>query len=198
MSTGDIARKMGVVHGTATVMMKALAAQELINYELRAGVRLTEKGKELALNIIRRHRLLEFFLVEKLGLDWSEIHDEAEELEHVISDRVVEKLDAFLGFPKADPHGDPIPSGSGRITSVDTYTLLECPINQSLEIARISDQSKPFLQFLSEQDLLPGSFISVSRRYGNGDIVYLQSGEKSIALDKQNAGKILVKSATKS
>src|SRR4051794_10565100 len=112
---GRLASAMGVVPGTATSMIKTLADSGLVQYEPRGGVRLTHGGEQLALHVLRRHRLVELFLVKVLGLDWSEVHAEAEELEHAISDKVLEKIDAILGKPRVDPHGDPIPLANGKV-----------------------------------------------------------------------------------
>src|SRR6476620_1488806 len=113
VAMGKRAGAMGVVPGTATTMVKALADSGLVTYEPRGGVRLTRGGEQLALHVLRRHRLGELFLVKVLGLDWSEVHEEADELEHAISDKVLEKSDAYLGRPSTDPHGDPIPTAKG-------------------------------------------------------------------------------------
>jgi DtxR family Mn-dependent transcriptional regulator len=112
VSMGRIATAMNVVPGTATSMVKALADSGLVQYEPRSGVRLTHSGEQLALHVLRRQRLLEVFLVKILGLDWSVVHDEADQLEHAVSDRVLDRMDALLGHPKVDPHGDPIPRAS--------------------------------------------------------------------------------------
>lgn len=107
--TGQIAQALGVTPGTATAMIKTLAGSGLVAYEPYAGVRLTEAGLQLATHVVRRHRLVELFLVEVMGMDWSEVHADAEVLEHAVSERLIERIDAMLGFPAADPHGDPIP-----------------------------------------------------------------------------------------
>src|SRR4051812_8652868 len=112
---GRLASVMGVVPGTATSMIKALADSGLVSYEPRGGAKLTRGGQQLALHVLRRHRLVELFLVKILGLDWSEVHDEAEELEHAISEKVLERIDRVLGHPSVDPHGDPIPSAKGKV-----------------------------------------------------------------------------------
>src|SRR6187397_1637357 len=118
VSMGKLATSMGVVPGTATSMIKALADSGLVSYEPRTGVKLTRGGEQLALHVLRRHRLVELFLVKTLGLDWSEVHAEAEELEHAISDKVLDKIDALLGHPTVDPHGDPIPTAEGKLPKV--------------------------------------------------------------------------------
>ena len=115
---GRLAAAMNVVPGTATSMAKALADAGLVRYEPRAGVRLTSRGEQLALHVLRRHRLLELFLVRVLGLDWSAVHAEADQLEHAVSDAVLDRIDAVLGHPTTDPHGDPIPTATGRVHRV--------------------------------------------------------------------------------
>src|SRR5215467_12258310 len=120
---GRFANAMGVVPGTATSMVKALADSGLVEYEPRSGARLTRGGEQLALHVLRRHRLVELFLVKVLGLDWSEVHEEAEELEHAISDKVLERIDALLGHPSVDPHGDPIPTARGQVKQSPVKSL---------------------------------------------------------------------------
>src|SRR2546421_114591 len=112
---GKLAAAMGVVPGTATTMIKALSDSGLVSYEPRGGARLTRGGEQLALHVLRRHRLVELFLVKILGLDWSEVHVEAEELEHAISDKVLNRIDTILEHPSVDPHRDPIPSAKGKV-----------------------------------------------------------------------------------
>src|SRR5256714_8448369 len=122
---GKLASAMGVVPGTATSMIKALADSGLVSYEPRFGAKLTKGGEQLALHVLRRHRLMELFLVKVLGLDWSEVHDEAEELEHAISEKVLERIDKLLGHPSVDPHGDPIPSAKGKVSEERLVRLPE-------------------------------------------------------------------------
>src|SRR5438105_6985374 len=126
VSMGRLASAMGVVPGTVTTMVKALADSGLVTYEPREGVRLTRGGEQLALHVLRRHRLVELFLVKVLGLDWSEVHDEADELEHAISDKVLERIDQYLGRPSVDPHGDPIPSAKGKVPDSRLESLASC------------------------------------------------------------------------
>src|SRR6476659_6278971 len=153
---GRLASAMGVVPGTATTMVKALADSGLVAYEPRGGVRLTRGGEQLALHVLRRHRLVELFLVQVLGMDWSEVHEEAEELEHAISDKVLERIDALLEHPRVDPHGDPIPSAKGHIPDARLTSLASCETGRSVEIARVVDQGAPFLQFVNRCGLTPG------------------------------------------
>src|SRR5688572_32218047 len=137
VSMGAIAGAMNVAPGTATAMVKTLADAGLVDYEPRGGVRLSSKGEKLALHVLRRHRLVELFLVEVLGLDWSEVDEEAEELEHAISDKVLDRIDALLEFPQVDPHGDPIPSSKGKLPARSSLTsLAECDLGRPVQIGR--------------------------------------------------------------
>ena len=134
---GRLASAMGVVPGTATSMVKALSDSGLVEYEPRSGVRLTRSGEQLALHVLRRHRLVELFLVRVLGLDWSVVHDEADALEHAISDLVLERMDALLDHPTEDPHGDPIPTSKGHLHEPRRMSLADCPVDVPQVIARI-------------------------------------------------------------
>lgn len=161
---GTIASRVGVVPGTATTMIKALADANLVDYEPRVGVRLSGSGEKLALSILRRHRLIELFLHKVLAMDWSEIHEEAEELEHAISERVLEKIDDMLGRPEFDPHGDPIPSAGGAYKRQKLKTLESCEIGREWRIARLTKQDAEFLQFAEQSGLLPGATVVVMER----------------------------------
>src|SRR3954467_2096461 len=136
---GRLATAMGVVPGTATTMIKALADSGLVAYEPRGGARLTRGGEQLALHVLRRHRLVELFLVKVLKLDWSEVHAEAEELEHAISEKVLERIDSLLGHPSVDPHGDPIPSSKGLVNESPLPSLANCELHRPLKVARVID-----------------------------------------------------------
>ncbi len=153
---GAFAIAMGVTPGTATAMVKTLAESGLVEYEPRGGVKLSAKGEKLALHVVRRHRLVELFLVEVLGLDWSEVDEEAEELEHAISDKVLARIDALLNHPEADPHGDPIPSSQGKLAKRRLASLTDCQMNQRVRVARVVDQNPQFLQFIDRSNLKPG------------------------------------------
>jgi DtxR family transcriptional regulator, Mn-dependent transcriptional regulator len=193
---GRLATAMQVVPGTATSMVKALADSGLVVYEPRTGARLTKGGEQLALHVLRRHRLVELFLVEALGLDWSEVHQEAEELEHAISDKVLERIDQYLGHPAVDPHGDPIPSAKGKVDESPLQTLAESPVAAKLRIARVMDQDPPFLQFLDRSGLTPGTAIVVTGRDAFADSISLRAGSAApITLGTSAALKILVEPA---
>src|SRR5215212_11480193 len=139
VSMGAVAAAMKVAPGTATAMVKTLADAGLVDYEPRGGVRLSGKGEKLALHVLRRHRLVELFLVEFLGLDWSEVDQEAEELEHAISDKVLNRIDELLQHPKVDPHGDPIPSARGKIARRASTNLADCAVGEPMRVARVMD-----------------------------------------------------------
>src|SRR5215471_8830695 len=145
---GQVATALGVTPGTATTMVKALAESGLAEYEPYSGVRLTKAGEKLAALVLRRHRLVESFLVRVMGMSWDEVHDEAELLEHVVSDRLIERIDEMLGRPTHDPHGDPIPNPDGAIAPHHLENLLTCPIGAPLRVTRIADQDPTFLRFI--------------------------------------------------
>ena len=193
LTMGKLARIMAVVPGTATSMVKALSDSGLVDYEPRSGVRLTKGGTRLALHVLRRHRLVEQFLVEKLDLDWSEVHEEAEALEHVISNKVLEHIDQALGHPAFDPHGDPIPTASGAVADSLHERLSGCGAKSRVRIARILDQDPSFLQFIEEQGLLPGRRMIVRSNHPQADSVVLEDGDaRTVTLGTSAAAKILV------
>jgi DtxR family Mn-dependent transcriptional regulator len=190
---GKLAGAMDVVPGTATSMIKTLADSGLVEYEPRGGVRLTHGGEQLALHVLRRHRLVELFLVKVLGLDWSEVHAEAEELEHWISDKVLDRIDAYLGHPQVDPHGDPIPSAKGKVADVRHRSLADCPAERTYRVARIIDQDPAFLQFVERCGLMPGVPVTVEVRDDLAGAVWVRPGDRRpIPLGTSAAAKILV------
>ena len=196
VSMGRLAAAMGVVPGTATSMVKALADAGLVDYEPRGGARLTRGGEKLALHVLRRHRLVELFLVRVLGLDWSEVHDEAEELEHSISDKVLERIDAVLGRPSVDPHGDPIPSAKGKVDESRHASLADCDLNRPFRVARVIDQDAAFLQFVHRCGLVPGVGVTVEVRDELADAVWVRpGGGRPLTLGRAAAAKILVERA---
>jgi DtxR family Mn-dependent transcriptional regulator len=194
VSMGSLATAMGVVPGTATTMVKALSDSGLVNYEPRGGVTLTRGGEQLALHVLRRHRLVELFLVKVLGLDWSEVHDEAELLEHAVSDKVLERIDALLERPSVDPHGDPIPPAKGKPHPAPRRdSLADCPLGKSYRIARIIDQDAPFLQFVERRGLIPGVEVTVENREPGADSVRVKPiAGGAVVLGTTAAAKILV------
>ncbi|MBC2607004.1 metal-dependent transcriptional regulator [Pelagicoccus albus] len=179
VSMGELATALEVTPGTATTMVKSLAKTGLVGYTPRVGVELTGQGKELALLVLRRHRMVELFLVQVLGMDWHEIHDEAEALEHVISDRVLERIDVLLGRPELDPHGDPIPDARGIIAERDLVPLSMCKQGQRARVGRIENQEDAFLKYLEQIELTPGTQLSISQYDKQAGVMTLlfQSGE---------------------
>src|SRR5918996_5714002 len=141
---GQLASSLGVTPGTATTMVKTLSESGLVNYEPYTGVALSPAGEKLAALVLRRHRLIELFLVQVMGFSWDEVHDEAEQLEHVVSDKLIDRIDEMLGRPETDPHGDPIPNSEGLVKPQDAQSLLTCPLGIPVTVIRVIDQDKVF------------------------------------------------------
>ena len=152
-STNAIAEGLETKAATVSDMLKKLSNQKLINYQKYQGVTLTVKGKKAALNIVRNHRLWEVFLVDKLNFNWNEVHEVAEQLEHIKSEELINRLDIFLGQPKFDPHGDPIPTKSGKIENSNATPLHEAKVGERLVIAGVLEHSANFLAYLNEVNL---------------------------------------------
>lgn len=196
VTMGALATALAVVPGTATTMVKALADEGLADHRPRQGVRLTAEGRRVALNVLRKHRLVETFLVNVLKMDWSKVHVEAEQLEHAISDEVLDRLDALLGHPATDPHGDPIPSRQGKLDSQVYPTLATCSIDRPLRIVRVMEQSSEFLQFAEQNGLQPGTNLRVADRNLTAGLVTLRkAGGRATPLSLVAAAKILVEPA---
>lgn len=189
---GRLAAAMDVVPGTVTTMVKALADSGLVGYEPRQGVRLTPAGEKLALHVLRRHRLIELFLVRVLRFDWSEVHDEAEELEHAVSERLIERIDELLGRPGYDPHGDPIPDAAGKVAERIVQPLSSARPGDHGTIARIADQDAEFLRYATERGLVPGASMAVENVDAIGESMQLTVGSSSLTLGHSAAAKILV------
>jgi DtxR family Mn-dependent transcriptional regulator len=185
VATGTIAEALGVTPGTITTMVKSLAAKGFVEHQPREGVRLTPAGRAHALAVVRKHRLVETFLVQVLKMDWKEVHEEAEALEHAISDRVLVRIDAILGHPDSDPHGDPIPSPkSPEYDRGRGLTLATCEAQKHLRVARILDQSAAFLEFIQRTGLKPGARVRVRERDRASGVVRceLRGGEATLGL----------------
>lgn len=191
----ELAERMGVSPGTATAMVKHLSQLGLLEYYPRKGTALTDVGQQLALRMLRRHRLIETFLERFLGYDWSEVHRDAEELEHVVSDRFVERIDALLGYPAVDPHGDPIPTEEGSIETATMLPLDQVEENHEFEIARITRDDSDFLTLLKERGLVPGErFVLTEKNRTAGTItVRAKHQDNECTLGYELGGKILVK-----
>jgi DtxR family transcriptional regulator, Mn-dependent transcriptional regulator len=190
---GQVAGALGVTPGTATTMIKALAEAQLVEYEPYSGVCLTAAGEKLAGLVLRRHRLVELFLVQVMGMSWAEVHDEAEQLEHVVSEHLIERIDEMLGRPTHDPHGDPIPNTEGAVQSANLDTLLTCPLGRRLRVTRITDQDPKFLRFIEGHDLKPGRPVEVEARDAAADSVRLLNAEReALTIGARAASKLLV------
>ncbi len=175
--TGRLATSLEVTPGTATVMVKGMAESGLMDYESRTGVRLTPQGERLALDVLRRHRLVEQFLVQVLGLDWSEVHEEAEILEHAVSEKVLERIDNLLGHPAFDPHGDPIPSATGTIESRALLRLDHVERGQRVVVSQVENQDPAFLRFAESKGLTPGTELTLLDADPLADAITVQRNE---------------------
>jgi DtxR family Mn-dependent transcriptional regulator len=190
---GQIAASLGVVPGTATTMVKALAESGLVRYEPYMGVRLTPAGERLAGLVLRRHRLIEQFLVQILGMNWTEVHEEAERLEHAVSERLIDRIDEMLGRPSVDPHGDPIPGPEGELDRQRYPDLLTAPLQRDLVVTRVTAQDAEFLRFVEQRDLKPGQKLEIEARDPASDSVTVrsESGQRT-TIGARAASKVLV------
>ncbi len=196
VTMGRIASALSVAPGTVTSMVKTLSKSGLVSYEPYSGVELTEAGRQLATHVLRRHRLIELFLVQVLGVDWSEVHAEAELLEHAVSDGLIDRMDEMLGRPSVDPHGDPIPDATGRLLEPEAASLLGCPLAQAVRVVRVIDQSRDFLRLAEREGLMPGSELTVrSRNEAAGTVVVESAAGREVSLGYQAASKIQVAQA---
>lgn len=183
---------LDVTKGTATSMVKRLSGFGLVKAERYGGVTLTAKGTRAALDVLRRHRLVETFLVETLRFDWSEVHIEAERLEHALSPRLLERLDEFLGHPATDPHGDPIPDASGKVREPGGTPLADFVPGDTARVVRIADQDPAFLRFVAESGLKPGARVAVRAVHEQADAIRVEPiGGDSVTLSRAAARKVL-------
>ena len=191
-TTGEVAEQLGVSPGTVTSMLKTLAEAGLASYTPYEGVRLTPTGQGLALRVVRRHRLIELFLVRTLALTWDEVHAEAEHMEHAVSDLLIDRIDTFLGHPKADPHGDPIPSAEGQLEMPQGRNLAECSVGDKFCLARVLDQSPEFLRYLTEAGLPLGTRGRVVANRTEAGTVTIAVDRRETTLGLAAAEKLLV------
>ena len=193
---GQLATALGVAPGTATTMVKTLFESGLVEYEPYAGVALTAAGQRLAALVLRRHRLVELFLVQVMGFRWDEGHDEAEVLEHVVSERLIDRMDEMLGRPETDPHGDPIPDSQGMVKAREAQNLQTCPLGTPVVVMRVIDQDKVFLRFIENHHLKPGEAIEVEDRDAASDSVRVRGKDDArITIGMRAASKLLVQVA---
>jgi len=194
ISTGQLATALGVSPGTVTSMLKTLAESHLVEYRPYQGVRLSDSGRSLGMRMVRRHRLIELFLVKTLDLSWDEVHEEAEHMEHAVSDSLVDRMDAYLGHPEADPHGDPIPTADGtmRQQADSTISLAHCRDSSPFTVVRVLSQDAEFLRYLTEQGLALGTTGEVQSNDAGAGIITLRVDERTVALSHTVAENILV------
>jgi len=191
-ATGELAEALEVSPGTVTSMLITLKDAGLAEYKPYEGVRLTEAGRTLALRVLRRHRLIELFLATTLNLTWDEVHDEAENMEHAASDLLVDRIDEYLGFPDADPHGDPIPRRDGTVSPTAGRSLAKWNVGDRFRLVRVLDQSPEFLRYLSDAGLPLGAEGCVSTNHKAAGIVSVSVAGSEMTLALEVAEKLLV------
>lgn len=193
VNTNAIAGMLDTKASSVTDMLKKLAEKEVVSYQKYQGVNLTEKGFYVAKMIVRKHRLWEVFLVDKLNFSWDEVHEIAEELEHIKSEKLINKLDEFLGFPSFDPHGDPIPNAKGELVKVDKFLLSEADLNVDYLCVGVKNSSVEFLQYLDKQNIFLGATIRVisSEEFDSSLTIILNS--KTISISNKVAENLFIK-----
>lgn len=191
-ATGQIAEAMGVAPGTVTAMLKTLGEGGLATYTPYGGAKLTDSGNGLALRVLRRHRLIELFLVKTLDFSWDQVHEEAENMEHAVSDLLVDRIDCFLGYPRSDPHGDPIPRADGTFEAPATCSLAECGVGDHFRLARVLDQTPEFLRYLAESGLLLDVSGCVVANHIEAGVMMIDVGGREAPLGHDAARKLLV------
>ncbi len=192
VSTGELAHALSVSPGTVTGMLKTLSEASLSIYTPYEGARLTPSGQRLALTVLRRHRLVELFLAQTLAMPWDEVHEEAEHMEHAVSERLVDRIDDFLGHPAVDPHGDPIPRADGSFAEVDGQPLVTLTQGHRFRLVRVVDQDSSFLRYLTECGLDLGTEGTLLENRPEAGAVTLRVAHRSVALGIEAAGKVIV------
>jgi DtxR family Mn-dependent transcriptional regulator len=192
VSTNQLAGLLNTKASSVTDMLKKLADKELINYTPYQGVSLTAAGEKIAVNIIRKHRLWEYFLVEKLDFKWDQVHEMAEELEHISSNELIDRLDRFMGYPKHDPHGDPIPDCNGLFKIHNLKAVSSIGVNEGGVICGVRDHSTPFLQYLEKQELTIGKPVRVVEVIEFDRSVILETENKQVQISREAANNLLV------
>jgi DtxR family transcriptional regulator, Mn-dependent transcriptional regulator len=194
VTTNELAEELQTRAASVTDMLKKLKEQKLLIYERYRGFKLSADGRKVAVQIIRKHRLWELFMVEKLQFGWDEVHEIAEELEHISSKKLIDRLDEYLGFPKADPHGDPIPDSSGKFERVEQVNLLEVPLNQWAEISSVSNQSTEILELLRHKNLTIGTKLEIKKKFSFDNSLEVRvRNQSTITISEEVAKNIFVK-----
>lgn len=192
VNTNAIAGMLETKASSVTDMLKKLSDKELVAYQKYQGVTLTENGFLTAKMIVRKHRLWEVFLVEKLHFSWDEVHEIAEELEHIKSEALIDKLDVFLGFPDFDPHGDPIPNRNGEIKKISKLLLSEAELNKEYHCVGVKDSSSDFLKYLDKQKIALGSLLIVKEKEDFDDTLTVEVNSKELTLSNKIANNLYV------
>lgn len=194
VTTNELAAELKTKPASVTDMMKKLKTKKMIHYQPYQGFRLTTEGTKVALGIIRRHRLWEFFLAEKLKFTWDEVHEVAEDLEHVTNTKLINKLDEFLGFPRVDPHGDPIPDANGRIELSKKICLTDLPVNKLAVVSSVSDHSSKILELLEHKKIAIGTKLEIKKRFEFDESMEVKIGRHpAFTISKQLAENIFMK-----
>lgn len=194
VTTGQVAAAAQVSPGTATSMLKTLSESGLATYKPYEGVSLTKAGRNLGMRMLRRHRLIELFLVRTLNLSWDQVHAEAENMEHAVSDMLIDRIDEFLEHPATDPHGDPIPSAEGEMRGIASTTvpLSACRSKAKVRIARVTNQQPEFLRYLADNGLALGATLTIGENSTEAGIVTAKTGRKTISLGHPVAAQLQV------
>ncbi|MFC4232884.1 metal-dependent transcriptional regulator [Parasediminibacterium paludis] len=194
VTTNEVADMLRTKAASVTDMLKKLNAKNIVNYEKYQGFTLSAQGRKIALNIVRKHRLWEYFLVEKLQFGWDEVHEVAEELEHISSVKLVEKLDAFLEYPKFDPHGDPIPDVNGKMVFQPQINLTDLPLNEFAQVTAVGSQSTELLELLKHKKIAIGTKIIIKKKFlfDNSVEIKLQQ-QAAFTISQQLAQALFVK-----
>lgn len=192
VSTNDIAKKLDTKASSVSDMIKKLSDKKLVEYKKYYGVNLTKKGKLIAASVVRKHRLWEVFLVDKLNFSWDEVHDVAEQLEHIKSKKLMEELDSFLGFPKTDPHGDPIPDKDGNLQSIEKTLLSNVKNGHTGICIGVKDSSSDFLQYLDKQNIKLGDEIKVIEREAFDESIHIQIQNRKMNISKKIASNLYI------
>ena len=191
--TNQLAVLLNTKASSVTDMLKKIADKKLINYVPYQGVTLTDEGEKIALSVIRKHRLWEHFLVEKLNFKWDEVHTMAEELEHISSAELIDRLDTFLGSPEFDPHGDPIPDCNGKYKKAAYRPLSLAGLNEQVTICAVANHTSSFLKYLEKQDLLIGKGFVIKEIYDFDGSMLVKTGSQTLLISREVADNLLIK-----